>query len=219
MDILNLIINNKALVSFILALLSSPFMLKLLDKIITIIITREPKNSKEPCIKLKDSELFYVLKKSAWDIKHSIFINDYKTVVGRDLLRAKFVSSLDTINNWLIENNDDVLMNLSKEETKTRLFELIKLIIKNYEKKWEELELPVKVTEQFNKYHRGNVQWVLSTIEMLSADSSLTNIHFVYYAFKSLSNGYNRAFFDAYQLFKDMNGSLIGQKYKGIICD
>lgn len=218
MEIFKLILENKSLVSLLIAIASSPLVIKIINKIINKIIETDHKKNKPKVLRFKDSELFYVLKKSAWDVSQKVFQNDYKTAVGRDLLRIKFERSYEVIKQWIEDYNEEKVKLLSREEVKLELFDLLRKIISTYEKEWKLNKINEKIIEQFNSYHRGNEQWVMITIENQINDDMNDNVHIVYYSLKAFANAYNRAFFDADELFRKMNGSLTGDVYKGIQC-
>jgi hypothetical protein len=206
---------TPANITFVVTVLSSPFWLKIIDYIIKKI---EQGTKKKQKLLLKDSEIFYVLKRSLLDIDQKRFSNDFKTAVGRDLLRIKFQKSYETIQNWVMVFDENKIANMSNQNIKIELINLIRDLIIKYQVEWRAHQIPETVTNLFNEYHRGNEQWVIMTVENLLDLDHYDNVEKVYYAFKAFTNAFNRAFFDSEEVFRKMNGSLTGTSYKGIIC-
>lgn len=168
-------------------------------------------------IKLVNHNLFSYLKKEIINIENERWINDYKTAVGRDLIKIKYNEGYKYFYEyakWVDENPS-----LSHQKAKNEFYNVIEKLIYSYTQKWYEEGIDSIIISDFNNYHNNNIQAVFESADIhfshkyLSIHSSVENVLDCIWTAYIFTNAHSK------KIINEANGRLVGDVYKGHVND
>lgn len=195
----------------------------LLSIILTWMLNR--KSSKKPDFTdrqfkmvLTEHPLFNTLEKYSNACKYTTYINEYKTLIGRDMLEIKYQSGLTRFKKFA-EQIEKEHTELSISELKSLVTTTIYETIADYSNKWITMGVPLLLVDKFNHYHNKNAKCALEHMEVDFQDNYMSIYEMAWHVLGHIQLAYDSCHRDAKIVINGINGELKGHSYKGMLND
>jgi len=193
------------------------------DKFITIAITGlftlgqliyvyyKRKNKKLDRTKLQNHYLFTNLRAWIIDVDSINFINQYKTLIGRDIAKIKLKIGFKMLYDFAIRFDEGKIEKVEYEFSKT-----IKDLIANYRQQFVDEGIPIEVIEEFCDFHSKNTKVLMDLCSTEFQNYHKNDFEKLYSVFNNLRAVYLMMLSHLQYVINKANGRLYNKTYKGV---
>ena len=140
-------------------------------------------------------------------------INQYKTEVAKDMIRAKFTVGRNRIRDWVCKNKSVA----DSKELCDSFNDTIVSMIQEYENQWRALGINPIIIDRLSLYHNQNAKYAIRLGKSeLKRDYNDTQ-NSLHHVLDSLIIPYSMFIQDMRNVMDSFNGTLKGDTYKGIV--